>query len=762
MSKASNYSDEDEWLVQLLTVAAEEDGMGSSDDLFIECLGLYEKNREGFNKGNTDSFGANWINIDKHVYVKVDWETETTNDNSKISIDFQVYVSTEENKWKCTYSTVAVETLNFDLTRTYDPTTDGGEYNVEVNLNGSWLCSETGWDAQSKIDEEIQTIVDSATYVGYNSGVKDRYAYPTIDLDSLSWNDPDPTSNTNPETASATVKIYEEKTEDYQVYSRPFSAWQPNDITLELTKTITDCSSFLSIPIYDLSGVKFEVYSSETGGTHLGTITISDFTGTSTKGDRELTIPAEYANKTIYIEEVLPNDTIGYEKPSERIEFTLGDAGKTSYVTVENTPVHDPVSIKIMKESDIDESQWIGSPNLEGIEYTLEYYTSESSASYGSSPFRTWTFETDSDGEINCQSDNPTSGTLFKDSNGDTAYPVGWYRFYESTSESELHKRGLEKNENIYYLTVTDDGSGKGITTVYTDSSFSDLAPNTRSNATNNVKIYEKSDNLYGTIEPEHWEPFAFVKRDIYLNGGPAGDAVLTGAEFTVYCEDDDIFGTSVEYDGHTYSIGWDNEVEVDGVPIIITIDDSGRGICPYPLPITGNSDRFYIIETSSPNEGYKTPEEIKYYVDWGARTTVKDNNGDNIRLQIRNSDGTYSYTSNIVTITYSRNRIEVNDAERTYSDGSAYNTPRKGSIIIEKYDNNSDDNKAQGDASLAGIKFAIVNASDNAVKLEPYFLVQFDEETTKIDSSLLNSTSLHFYQSCAKIIKNRKKGWLF
>ena len=587
------------------------------------------------------------------------------------------------------------KTIKIDIEATEDPSMNCPHWTNPSDLTVSWTVTKTGsgydWSITSDDSSSIDNASGSATSsTAVKTQIKDAITADINDAQKGIWIDKDNKLGTKVNnivipgtgTSSGTFTLSVYTTSDSQKYwFKGASAWQYSTITLELTKTITSgYTDLLSNPLYDLSTVYFDVYTAQTGGTKLGTITIHVNKSSGTGTGKLTDIPAKYAKQPLYIEEGFPDNSnvIGYEDKG-RIRVDMKEAGKTTYVTVENTPINDPVSIQIKKDSNLNGGNWIGTYDRSGIEYTLEYYTSKSAASSGSGAFRTWKFETNSNGEIDCDSSIPISGTPFTTSTGDRFYPVGWYRFYESTSESELNRRGLELNEKKYYLTVEDDGSGDGITTVYTNSSFSTLAPNTWNNATTNAKIYQKSNNLYGTIEPEHWETFSFTKRDMFLNGtGPTGDATFAGIQFKLYCESN-VFNGSTTYEGHTYSINSNKEVVIDGKPVILTADASGKVTCSYKLPKEDtNGRRFYVMETFVPTEcGYKTPKPNTntYYIDW-------------------------------------------NNANPT-TDTTVKNTPRMGKIVIHKRDDDSKDHMAQGDASLEGIQFAIVNASKHSVHVD-------------------------------------------
>lgn len=515
-----------------------------------------------------------------------------------------------------------------------------------LNYASSSIRSAIESSVEKKVQEKLKYIVDNPLN-GNRPLITASEANSIVNISGVST-----TSD-----SSGTVYIPNMTTTDRQRYLYGGgSAWQWRVVFLKVRKQVEDGSSYsrnlFDLPAYNLTGTEFRVYDSN-GNLLYDTLdgtSVMEVSGKSGGTTNTLALHYSWANKTVYIEETLPNRAVGYKEPTTTA-VQLGEIGETTTVKIENVPIHDPVSIQIQKKSNISKDKWIGDPILNGIEYTLEYYTTKSAAISGSSPTITWKFETDKNGLIDFRNKSQLkSGTPYTQ-DGEIIYPLGFYRVYESTSSDVLHNRGLEKNLDIYYLEVHNNGDNEGITTVYSDK-FITKPGNVYNNDTTAATIYRlDTQNTFGTIEKEHWEPFAFVKKDIYLvSGKPEGDAQLEGTTFRLYSEDLDRFKCDgknlTEYDGNKYSINQDTgEVEVNGKTFLMTVDSNGAYKYPYPLPRTDftNGSRFYIKEIDE-QTGYQK-SDIKYYIDFGSRTngntrtTVRDYNGNTISLEVKNME---------------------------------------------------------------------------------------------------------------------------
>ncbi len=704
MSTASAVDPSDQWIIDVLLAAAELDTEASGSKYLLQCCGLYDRDND-----QTNSYGAKWITGTKTVNVKVDWSVSTEgHSDGKSHFDFQLYVS-EDDQWEVNYDIDEYIDVYYNIKYEYNPSTDGaydGTYTYDgyVRANGKTIdlsqSSETDaggvgndGEIEDAIAEVIQGLIDEAEAA--MSGKIHMWTDP--EFTGLEWE----STGSNTGKAEETIQIYNRLADHRQIFTRRIKFTQPAEIKLTINKSIKNkgnySSNFFDLDEYDLSGTEFWLYTSDESGAErirnadgdYAVMTIPNATGGISN---EIKLEAKYGNSTIYLEEHLPSTATGYKtqynKAGSRYALTLPAAGKSHTEPIENEPIVDPVMLVIKKISPTtSDGKPIADIDYNDIKYTLSYFgespSAKSNAYANTGTKNTWVFATkeqDEYGRINFTDEfyKVSGDTLYKV--GSTVhYPVGWYRIQENPDQTKfLHNKGLELSKDIYYVHIFNDNNVAKLE-IYKGNELYESPDGTTIAETREGKIFE----------PEHWEPFAFAKKDIHLSSGkPEGDTKLEGAVFTVYSEDANRFGTSTEYDGHTYSIGSGNVVLVDGNELTIIIDSDGRGICKYPLPKTDNTigKRFYITETTAPL-GYKA-NDVKYYVDFQKRITVKDYNDNTISLSIKNMEtGTTSNETEIYSITYGANNLNVNEVSVPYVNGTAYNTPRKGIIEIEKFD---------------------------------------------------------------------------
>ena len=637
-------------------------------------------------------FTTTVTNTSNRADISIDVEASTNSSmscptwyNSPIPVEWEVIpsITTDASSGRKTYSFVG----KIDGSTVYSTSYDEAAVNNAI--------TSIKWSVEDHIKTNIKNRLTSIISNPLN-GVWPQIT--TSDVSTL-------VSNANisiktDDTTSGTIYIPAKQTNGRQVYySAGATAWKKRTVELTVNKSILNKSNysnnFFNLPEYDLTGTEFRIYTSSTGGSPLkdidGNEAVIKITSATGGLSNTVTLSADYANKTVYLEEKLPAKAVGFEKPTSRYPVTLPDAGKTWTANIDNKPMADPVLLKIMKISPLTDGKPIADVDYNGIKYTLSYFgDNETNARNNSSAKDTWVFATKEENDIGqikfTDESYKVSGPALYKINGKVEYPIGWYRIQENQDQTTyLHNKGLEVSSDIYYVHIIKEGSGSDAFEIYKGS--------TKYNSPiGNPTIYESREGA--VYEGEHWETFSFTKRDIFLSGtGPTGDTTFVGMEFTVYCEDEDVFGTSTRYDGHRYSIDYDGAVLVDGVPIVLTLNsDNGRVSCPYPLPREETvGKRFYIEETYVPDDcGYKDTDYTRCYITWN------------------NSNPTVTYTGGTVTI---------NSERKSYNKGEFYNTPRMGQIIIEKFDDDSNDGKAQGDSSLQGIQFAIVNKSANPVR---------------------------------------------
>jgi len=161
---------------------------------------------------------------------------------------------------------------------------------------------------------------------------------------------------------------------------------------------------------------------------------------------------------TYYVKETkAPN---GYSLDPSTHTVTITN-GQTTKLEVADTPLFDPLSLRLQKKASEDADK---SLSVAGAEYTVKYYkelankdgsafTKDSDFS-GLTPYRTWTFKTDKDGIIELKDKYKIAGDeLFKDEKGKA---VGLYGTY--TIEETKAPKGFAKTPGyVSVQTVTKD-----------------------------------------------------------------------------------------------------------------------------------------------------------------------------------------------------------------------------------------------------------------------------------------------------------------
>lgn len=161
---------------------------------------------------------------------------------------------------------------------------------------------------------------------------------------------------------------------------------------------------------------------------------------------------------TYYVKETkAPN---GYSLDPSTHTVTITN-GQTTKLEVADTPLFDPLSLRLQKKASEDADK---SLSVAGAEYTVKYYkelankdgsafTKDSDFS-GLTPYRTWTFKADKDGVVRLNDDQKVAGDeLFKDEKGNA---VGLYGTY--TIEETKAPKGFAKTPGyVSVQTVTKD-----------------------------------------------------------------------------------------------------------------------------------------------------------------------------------------------------------------------------------------------------------------------------------------------------------------
>lgn len=185
---------------------------------------------------------------------------------------------------------------------------------------------------------------------------------------------------------------------------------------------------------YSLAGAEYGVFTGADGSGRVGTLT-------TTAAGTANTIKVQNAGR-YYVKEVKAPK--GYKL--DRTVYTIDVvSGQTATVNVADEPLFDPLALKIQKR--LADGADKNLP-LEGAEYTVKYYKeylTKEEIEAGATPFRTWVFKTDANGEFRIFDEWKIGGDeLFKDEKGREQGLFGTYAFEETKAP-----RGLARTEGI-------------------------------------------------------------------------------------------------------------------------------------------------------------------------------------------------------------------------------------------------------------------------------------------------------------------------
>ncbi|MBQ4031581.1 MAG: hypothetical protein II625_07475, partial [Bacilli bacterium] len=501
----------------------------------------------------------------------------------------------------------------------------------------------------------------------------------------------------------------------------------PKTVKLEVNKTTN--SNYTDIvknnSNYSLDGTTFDVYynghiQNDKNGNH--TITI-DADGNS----NTLEFNSDWAGYTLQLRETKAGK--GYKLLSSDIDVKLGNAGSTTTKEISNIPIVDPALIQLQKESDLTKSaDFNGTINPNGAVYTITQYTDAVSGTSGpktSTTGRTWTYTTQTLGNpgvagmINTAL-SPTTGTAYI-IDGASQFPLGTYKIIETSvpKDSNGTETGLKLSSTTYYVVLSKSGETvrkqiyAGSTLVY--DCVLGSQPTVRN--TDYIKSSTIVDNVTVSVEEtENWYKIGVVKVDkTKADGGvtgvgttpsknvPQGDATFNGAKYYLYTTKNistKFFSKSQNKQLYTLQSAGNNLWQVynaNGTPVVITTGNDGFGQTPSTLPY---ADCYAVREFNAPT-GYKLDSTL-YTV---TSKWTKDNGATIIDTFVVGPQ-----TYNVPTVTgYRGSKGDVAD------DVTRFNLAVKKKDVVTNEDGTTTV-LYQGDATLAGIRYAVVNRSANPV----------------------------------------------
>ena len=197
---------------------------------------------------------------------------------------------------------------------------------------------------------------------------------------------------------------------------------------------------------YSLAGAEYRISANPQFTNNAGTLTVNA-DGSSN------TIYLPQAGKYYAKEIVAPK---GYKLDPKVYEINIV-SGQTATLRVSDEPMFDPLSLRVQKKAAEGADKNL---SLEGAEYTIKYYKEKVNDITGLTPFRTWIFRTDKNGEFFIKPHYKIGGDeLFLKENG---IPVGLFGTY--TVEETKAPKGFAKTEGILSTQIIDsDNHGQQV-----------------------------------------------------------------------------------------------------------------------------------------------------------------------------------------------------------------------------------------------------------------------------------------------------------
>ena len=513
----------------------------------------------------------------------------------------------------------------------------------------------------------------------------------------------------------------------------------PGSLSMKKSSNLTKISD--DNGMYDFYGAEYTVYDSD--GEVAGTLT-TDAYGNSDE--------IELAEGTYTVKET--NAPWGYAKDDETYTVKIESEEETTFKPKE-TPITAKINILLEKRGDgYNHDHGEGDASLKGAVYKVEYYDRESdpalpvrSSNGIDNPKDIWYFETNEKGEISGSDPKKASGyessALYKDADGNVVFPLGVYVITEVKAS-----KGYLIDDSRIVVTVTEDGTDKPYTKAY------NTGESTETIMRGSVKV-------------------AKVDHTRALNV-PQGDATLAGAEFSVinrskssvlvggkeYGEGKTVLTITTDENGMaqsdnvlpygTYTVRetkaptgyllnetWEQTFEIreDGQVIDLTgekVDNSVKlgGIKIFKIDndleaaeaqgdatlegaeftVTNKSDESVIVNG------------IEYQPNDVVMTLTTDADGA-AETGVVLPYGTYSIKETVPSNGYLLNTkweeiVEVRSHNTTFELASSptKEAVQRGGVKIQKIDNDTGDPYYQGDATLEGAEFTIINKSAGKV----------------------------------------------
>ena len=347
---------------------------------------------------------------------------------------------------------------------------------------------------------------------------------------------------------------------------------------LKLTKTSSNNTLTNGNPCYNMSGIKYNVYTTNTGDARdpvlsgqVGTLTITSYDVATSTGTSDVLedLPAG----TYWVQEVETSVAgTGYQY-NKTAKSVVVEAGKVNEVSFADLPTHDPEVLSIYKISDKGNKRIRETSATFKVEYFTNY-------TWDGTAERTWYFKTingivrlNDSSYFDTSDPSYINSDLFPSSSSGNTYPLGSVRVTEIKAPEGFNKLNL-----ILEGKITLNNNNQAVFEWVT-------AP------TNGQLLYE-SDGTPSIINPQIFGGVKFAKIDAETGlAVPQGAGTFNGVQIAIYNNS----GAAIDMpDGTSVANG----------AIALTITGNSSGIATTAAKALPVGD-YYAVEVAAPT-GYK------------------------------------------------------------------------------------------------------------------------------------------------------------
>lgn len=587
-------------------------------------------------------------------------------------------------------------------------------------------------------------------------------------------------------------------TNDHQVYSSGVQAWRWNEVYVYLEKEDNSGDAGLKFDnSYKFSdNTRLELFLSD------GTTPVYDKSGkavvwepSSPGTSPKFTLDyASYHDTAMVLKETSVG--FGYRYGKNRttngprtVSKTTGGGGSTTTFTLSNDPMQDPIYIRVQKISNNSgTNKPSGDINVNGAVYTLTGYAVNTSCEKTGSALWSYNYTTKTIAGLDGIIDLRDAGSL----------PVGYYELKETKAPE-----GMKISNTVYSMYVLPNGCTPGNSNSSAYHTSNDISifmyegsghngtwilqsignNNTGNNTVTVNSAYKVTGNI-ATIplvdgdtarqtDEEIWRPMGLFKADsdfdnlnMTSNGIlriPEGDGSYQGAQYQLFCTTN-----RADFFQYTYNNpnGAGNDLAFGaGVNSVSTVDGFGvAGTTPfnttlYPIVYGNGNNKTPVIITTDANGFAQTSMSFPYSNDY-VWVEIKAPVGYRINTHLYSvsANDWYEDDANHTTYkkldTYTANGVNiVKITEEGNRDGAAIDgIYRYGFALYKKDLTNSNDalNNPQGDATLNGIRFAVINKSSQHIVMRNQYTNQMPNANDRNNIVIVDGKEIAPNQICA------------